>query len=199
MRRIILASTSKRREELLKLLDLKFEVIPSSYEEDMSLELPPEGLVKTFALGKAKDVAKKEKGVIIGVDTIVVHDKKNIGKPKDSEDAKRMLKKFSGKEHHVYSGIAIIDTETGNEIVDHEVTKVFLREMSDEEIDSYVATKEPLDKAGAYGIQGIGSIFVSRVEGCYFNVVGLPLANLEKNLRILGINIFEYEKVNRNP
>lgn len=194
-KRIILASTSPRRKELAQGMGLEFDVIPSKYEEDMTLKMSASQLVKTLSYGKAKEVAERIKsGIVIGVDTIVVFKGKKLGKPKNEKDAFGMLKSFSGKWQEVYSGVAIIDCKTGKEIRDYEVTKVKFRKMSDDEIWRYIKTGDPMDKGGAYGIQGLSSIFIERVEGCYFNVVGFPVYNVYKNLKKVGVNIFEYEK-----
>jgi septum formation protein len=193
--KIILASTSPRRHELAKTMGLDFSIVPSKYEEDMTLKLSPRELVKKLALGKAEDVASRfREGIIIGVDTIVVFKNKKIGKPKNKIDAFKTLKMLSGRSHKVYSGVSIIDCKTGKRIIDHEVTKVYFRKLSDFEIKSYINTGEPMDKAGSYGIQGLSSIFITKVDGCYFNVVGFPIYNIYKNLKKLGINIFDYEK-----
>jgi septum formation protein len=157
--------------------------------------LSPAELAMTLALGKASDVARgRKEGVVIGIDTFVVHDGHVMGKPKDAVHAAEMLMSFSGKSQDVFSGVALIDCETGQIIQDYEVTRVTFRTMEADEIRKYVATGEPLDKAGAYGIQGLSSIFIERVEGCYFNVVGFPVANVYKNLTKLGVDIFQYEK-----
>ena len=194
-KKIILASTSPRRHGLAQEMGLEFEIVPSNYEEDMTMNLSSEELAKTLAYGKAKEVAVRIKeGVVLGVDTFVVFEGKKLGKPKSKEDAFQMLKSFSGKFQEVYSGVALIDCETGKEIKDVEITKVKFREMEDLEIESYIKTGEPMDKAGAYGIQGLSSIFIEKVDGCYTNVVGFPVHNIYKNLKKIGVNIFEYEK-----
>lgn len=194
-KKIILASTSPRRHELAQGMGLEFDIVPSKYEEDMTLKMSASELVKTLSYGKAKEVAERiGKGIVIGVDTIVVFKGKKLGKPKSEKDAFKMLKSFSGKWQEVYSGVAIIDCESGKEIKDYEVTKVKFRKMNDEEIWKYIKTGDPMDKGGAYGIQGLSSIFIERVEGCYFNVVGFPVHNVYKNLKKLGVDIFEYEK-----
>lgn len=194
-KKIILASTSPRRYGLAQQMGLEFEVIPSKYEEDMSMDMGPAELAKTLSYGKAREVADRIKaGVILGVDTFIVFEGKKLGKPKSKEDAFQMLKSFSGKSQEVYSGVALIDCETGQEIKDYEVTKVKFREMDDNEINSYIKTGEPMDKAGAYGIQGLSSIFIEKVDGCYTNVVGFPVYNIYKNLKKLGVDIFEYEQ-----
>jgi septum formation protein len=195
MQRIILASTSPARQLLARTIGLDFEVVPSNYKEDMTLNLSPKELVIELALGKARDVAKNLKEeLVIGVDTIVVFDGKVFGKPKDSQEAIKMLRLFSGKKHEIYSGIVLINCATGATIKDFEVTKVYFKELSDKEILSYVKTGEPFGKSGSYGIQGLASIFVEKVEGCYFNIVGFPVNNIYKNLEKMGINIFEHKK-----
>ena len=197
-KKIILASTSPRRHGLAQEMGLEFEVVPSNYEEDMTLGLSSEDLAKTLARGKATDVAKDRKeGIVMGIDTFVVFEGKKLGKPKNKEDAFDMLKSFSGKWQEVYSGVSVIDCATRKEIIDCEVTRVKFRSMEDEEIKRYVATDEPMGKAGAYGIQGLASIFIERVDGCYFNIMGFPIHNVYKNLKKLDVDIFEYEKWNK--
>ena len=145
-----------------------------------------------LAEGKAEDVVKKVKeGVVIGVDTFVVYKEKKLGKPLDEKDAYKMLKLLSGKTLEIYSGVCIIDVENNKKIIDFEVSKVKIKKMSDEEILSYIKSGEPMDKAGSFGIQGLGAIFIERIEGCYSNIVGLPLYNLYKNLKKLDINILK--------
>ncbi|MBW3015258.1 Maf family protein [Candidatus Woesearchaeota archaeon] len=195
MKQIILASTSPRRHELARTMGLDFKIEPSGYEEDMTLKLPPKELVMMLAHGKAADVAKNHRtGIVIGVDTIVVFKNKILGKPKNKKHAFKMLKSFSGKSQEVYSGVCLIDCKKGTTISDYEVTKVKFRKLTDYEIKKYIATGEPLDKAGAYGIQDLSSIFMERIEGCYFNVVGFPIYNIYKNLRKIGVDIFKYER-----
>ena len=188
---IILASSSPRRKELLKQIGLDFKIVPSKYEEDMTMKMSHTKLAKVLAYGKAKDVADRVKeGVVIGTDTFLVFGDKRIGKPKDAKDAKRILNSLSNKYIKIYSGIAIIDVKNKREIVDVEITKIKFKKLSKKEIDGYIKTKEPLDKAGAFGVQGIGAVFIEKIDGCYSNVVGLPLFNLYKNLGKLNIDIF---------
>lgn len=195
MKRIILASTSPRRKELATAMGLDFEIIPSNYEEDMTLKLKPAELVKTLAYGKAKEVASRFKeGIIIGADTIVVFNNKKIGKPKNEKDAFNMLKSFSGKWQEIYTGICLIDCKSKRIIKDYEMGRVKFRKMNSNEIKRYIATREPMDKAGAYAIQELGSIFIEKTEGDFFGIVGLPVYKLYNNLRKLGVNIFDYEK-----
>jgi septum formation protein len=189
---IILASTSPRRKELLKQIGINFKIIPSNYKEDINLKLSNTNLAKVLALGKAKDVSGKLKeGIVIGSDTFIVFKNKRIGKPKNKKEAKKILKMISGKKIKIYSGVAIIDIKKNNKITDCEITEIKMKKLTPGEIDSYIKTGEPLDKAGAFGIQGMGAVFIEKINGCYSNIVGLPLNNLYKNLSKLNINIFE--------
>ena len=196
--KIILASTSPRRKELAKVMGLEFTIVPSSYEEDMTLKMSPKKLVKFLAYGKAEDVAKRfKKGIVIGIDTFIVFKGQKLGKPLTKNKAFKMLKSFSGKKLKVYSGVCLIDFKNKKIIKDYEVTTVKFRKMSDKEIKKYVATKEPLDKAGAFAIQGLSSIFIEKINGCYPNVVGFPIANIYRNLKKMGVDIFQYERWKR--
>lgn len=184
MNNIILASSSPRRIELLNQIGINPEVIKSQIEEIVRENETPEQISMSLAFRKAYDVASKhQQGVFIGADTIVVLDNEILGKPKDEEDAFFMLKKLSNKEHYVITGFSILDLANRIKVVDYEKTKVIFNELSDERIAAYIKTQEPLDKAAAYGIQGKGALLVNKIEGCYFNVVGLPLSKLEYYLR----------------
>lgn len=192
MNDFILASSSPRRIEILKTLNLSFDVIPSNYEEIITKKSPNE-LVCEFARAKAMDVAiraPKDK-LVIAADTIVFKDDEILGKPKSKNDAFRMLKKLSGSSHSVLTGICILDTNSNTMLEDYEETIVYFKDLSDDEINTYIDSKEPLDKAGAYGIQGLGSIFVKKIDGCYFNVVGLPVFKLNILLGKMGVNLLE--------
>lgn len=190
MKKIILASASPRRSDLLKQIDLEFEVVPSTYQENKPLNLQPEALTEEFARGKAQEVASRVAcGLVIGADTTVVLNGEILGKPHSPKEAFEMLRKLSGVEHQVITGLAVIDTEKGEVQSTHSITKVWFSEITDKEINSYIKTGEPLDKAGAYGIQGPGALFVKKIEGCYFNVVGLPLAELGRILTKLGYRV----------
>lgn len=179
---------------LQQLIGNNFEVKTSSYVEDNNLGLEPIKLVLHHSLEKGRDVAKHFKtGTVISADTFILFEDKIIGKPRTEENARKTLKKISGNFVEILSGIAVIDIESGKEIQDYEITRVKIKKMSDEEIERYVKSGEPLDKAGAFGIQRKGAILVERIEGCYFNVVGLPLFKLNKILERLGISIFEYD------
>ena len=193
-KRLVLASTSPRRHEVAAQIGLDFEIVPSDYEEDMTMDLPPGELVKELAYGKAKDVADRtENAIVIGMDTIVVIDDKRLGKPKSKDEAFEMLRAASGRTQEVYSGIALIDSDTKETIKDFEVTKVTFNEMTDEEIWHYINTGEPMDKAGAYGIQDLSSIFICGIEGCYFNVVGFPAKKVYDCLKKFGVDIFKHK------
>ena len=190
-KKLVLASASPRRRELLKSLNLKFEVIPSTAEEDIEGKEFCEDLIKGIALDKAKDVAQKisSPAIIIAADTVVVIDKNILGKPKDKKDAFRMLKMLSAKEHIVVSAIAIIDTEKQKTLVDIVKSSVKFREIEEEEINSYIKTSESLDKSGSYSIQGIAGIFVISIAGSYSNIVGLCVYKIAQMLKELGFNI----------
>lgn len=197
MKPIILASSSSRRKELLEQICIPFIVETSTFEEDLTLDLQPEELVRLFSQEKAKEVASRnEQAIIIGADTIVVLQNTILGKPKDLEEAKRMLQSLSNTYHDVLTGITIIDTATKKEISSVVKTRVSFREISSAEIDFYINRYKPLDKAGAYGIQEYAASFVERIEGDYFNIVGLPLYKVTENLKSLGVNLLEYVQKN---
>jgi septum formation protein len=169
---------------------LRIKVVSSKVRESKFNIKNPEKLVKTLALTKAREVARGVKeGLVIGADTIVVLEGKVLGKPKSREEAKIMLRGLSGKTHEVLTGLAVVDASSGKTTVDFVKTKVKFRELSQGEIDAYVATGEPLDKAGAYAIQEKAGLFVERINGCYFNVVGLPLAKLAEILKEYGVTL----------
>jgi septum formation protein len=178
MEPLILASQSPRRKILLKQIGLKFRVIKSNVEEIISPRQSPGENAQRIALEKATDVASRlRKGIVIGADTIVVLDHHVLGKPNSKDDAKRMLKILSGREHSVFTGFALIDVESKNKVVGVEETKVRFRRLEEQEISAYVDSGSPMDKAGSYGIQDdFGAVFVQKVNGCFYNVVGFPLA-----------------------
>lgn len=190
MGKIILASSSPRRMELLKNLGVEFDIIPSNYEEIM-VNKQPEELVCYLAKNKALEVSNRVKSdnIVLAADTMVFIGNIALGKPHTNNAAYAMLKNLSGKVHEVITGICLINKSINKTYLDYEVTKVFFRELSEEEILNYIETKEPLDKAGAYGIQGLGGLFVKRIEGCYFNVVGLPIYKLYNGFREMGVNL----------
>lgn len=188
MRKIILASVSPRRRKLLESLNIPFTVVPSSIEEKLNSKESPETLAKKLALAKARDVAKRHRdAIIIGADTIVVLGDYSLGKPKDKEDAKKILRLLSGKKHLVITGLAIIDQRLGKTFSKSVVSKVWFKRLTDEQIDAYIQTGESFDKAGGYGIQGEGSLLIEKIEGDYANIVGLPLEVLKKELKKLGV------------
>ena len=191
MSRTILASASPRRSELLKQIGLTFEVFPSDVEEKVDNNLSPEEIAKSLAVVKAEYIAKKvgEDRLIIGADTIVVHNNNVLGKPKDRQDAYKMLKSLEGSWHEVITGVAVVDSGNMSSDSVYEKTRVKMRPLTDEMIYSYIETGEPEDKAGAYGIQGIGAVLVEKIEGCYFNVVGLPLMRLNSILAKFGAGV----------
>ena len=187
---IILASASPRRRELLRQIGIDFTIDPADVDERVLPGESPEAYAVRVALDKARIAAQRAgTGVVIAADTIVVLDNAILGKPSDDEDAERMLMMLSGRTHQVITGIAIMDPAAGKTLTRTSTTNVRFRELSPDEIRWYVRTGEPLDKAGAYGIQEKGSLFISRIEGCYFNVVGLPLSLLGEMLLEFGINL----------
>lgn len=190
MRQIILASNSPRRKQLLQMIGLEFTVKTSNFDETGKLDLDPIQLVEYLSFQKAQSVAIKHPNmIVIGADTVVVLDKKIIGKPKNSTDAKKILRKLSNKMHLVITGYAIIDTSTTRRVTNSVTSKVFMKKIPEKQIESYVKTGEPLDKAGAYGIQGLGSILINKIEGDYFNVVGLPIKELTTDLERFGVSV----------
>ncbi|WP_342415205.1 Maf family protein [Paenibacillus sp. FSL R10-2782] len=194
--RIILASTSPRRKELLSFLRLPFDVMPSHADESTPESWTPQQIVETLAVRKAEVVVNiasqsEEDGLVIGSDTIVVLDGLVLGKPADHADAVRMLTALQGRTHLVFTGVACIHTLTGKTLVRHRQTEVTMKSLSHEQIVAYVNTGEPSDKAGAYGIQGLGAMLVESIQGCYFNVVGLPLSLLSDMLSEFGVSVLQ--------
>ncbi|MGA2298670.1 MAG: Maf family protein [FCB group bacterium] len=184
---LILASQSPRRKKLLTQLGLKFSVHPADIDESkLSIKITPAQHVKILSLMKAEYVAGQihEPAIIIGSDTIVVLENKILGKPINEKDAERMLKLLSGKTHIVYTGIALVNTTTRKNITAVQKTEVTFRKLTIEEIQAYIRTGSPMDKAGAYGIQDdFGAIFIEHINGCYYNIVGLPLELLYKTMK----------------
>lgn len=177
---VVLASGSPRRRELLEQIGLPFTVMPSQAEERLEPGLEPAMAVQSLSLLKAAEVAKAqpEGALIIGADTVVVLDNEILTKPHDAEEAKAMLRRLSGRSHSVLTGVTVFRRRDGKSVSVTEETTVHFKTLTEQEIASYVQTKEPLDKAGAYGIQGLGGLFIEKIEGDYYNVVGLPLARL---------------------
>lgn len=190
MKKIILASTSPRRKEILSKLGLPFEVQESNYEEDMTLDMSPEKLVEYLSVGKAKAVAEKnQNAIVIAADTIVVYKHHILGKPITPERAKEMLEMLSGKQHEIMTGVTIIDTNSGKSRTFHDTIKTFMVNFSPELIDWYIKTGEPLDKAGAYALQEKGALLIEKIDGDLFGAIGLPLRRLVDELKDFGVNV----------
>lgn len=206
MSRIILASQSPRRKELLEQIGLEFEICPAKGEEIITKTIPEE-VVMELSKQKAEEVAAMVSSyaemhrdittpsdiLVIGADTVVAYDGKILGKPTDEADAKRMLTMLSGNTHSVFTGVALVlidkNGRTG-ELVFYEKTNVTMHEMSEAEIERYIATGEPMDKAGSYGIQGKCAIYIEKIDGDYNNVVGLPITRIYQELKKIGIDIY---------
>ena len=189
-KRLVLASASPRRAQLLKQVGVCPEIITGNVSEEISQEMPVHELVQTLALKKAQTVAGYvQEGLIIGADTVVVKENCLLGKPVDFDEAVEMLSSLSGIEHSVLTGVAVVSQPEGQTITGFEETKVFFKKLSKEEIIAYVNTGECYDKAGSYGIQGRGALLGERIEGDYFNVVGLPLQLLNGILANWNINL----------
>ncbi len=179
---LVLASASPRRQELLRLIKEDFVVLAADVDETIDAGTDPRLAVEQLALRKAKAIAtSRPHDTVIGADTIVVYEGKIFGKPKDSDDACDMLRQLSGKTHTVYTGVCVIDKM--DELVFSDCCDVTFASMSDSEIAEYVATNEPMDKAGAYGIQGKGAVFIESIRGNFYTVMGLPIHLLYKSLR----------------
>ncbi len=192
MNRIILASASPRRRALLAALGVEFEVIRSDAPEVDHGDVPA-AIVEANARAKRDDVAGRltEPAVVIGADTLVFLDEHVLSKPRDAEEACAMLRRLSGNTHQVVTGLAIVDTATGAHVEGAETTDVTFRTLSEAEIVRFVEIVNPLDRAGAYTVDGPGSLIVARYDGCYQNVLGFPILKLDKLLRQVGVNLFE--------
>ncbi len=188
---IILASSSPRRRELLSQAGIPYTVMPADVdEENAQLYGTPERKAEQLAFMKALDVAKKlDSGLVLGADTVVVCGDEVFGKPIDEDDARRMLAVLNSREHLVITGIALLDAEKGSARIGHEVTRVRFAKLTDAEIDGYINSGEPFDKAGAYAVQGKGALLVNGIDGCYTNVVGLPLRKLAAFLGEYGVEV----------
>jgi septum formation protein len=190
-RTIILASSSPRRKELLEKIGLIFNVDPGDAYENPHLELKPEGRAKAISLEKALKIAPKyPNAIVIAADTFGIFRGRTIGKPTTPDEAKSMLLSLSGKSHRVITGYTILDT-ANKHVTTHSVeTRVYFKKLTPEEIENYVKSGEPLDKAGAYGIQGLGSLIVEKIDGDFYNVMGLPLCALAESLKKFDITVF---------
>ena len=203
---IILASASPRRKELLEQIGLEFEIFPAKGEEVITKSIPHE-VVMELSKQKAEEVAAMFKTfaeenteittpsdlLVIGADTVVAYDGQILGKPKDEEDAKRMLRMLAGNTHSVFTGVTLVLIDTtgrAGELVFYEKTDVKMHPMTETEIDRYIATGEPMDKAGSYGIQGKCAIYIEKIDGDYNNVVGLPITRIYQELKKIGIDIY---------
>lgn len=190
MKKIILASASPRRKEVLKKTGLRFRVEASGYEEETKSGLRPQSLARFLSRQKAKAVALRHKNaLVISADTFIFFKGEILGKPHTSEEATRMLSSLNGRMHTVITGFTIIDTENGKIISRSAKTGVYFRKVTPQEIKSYVKSGEPLDKAGGYAIQGRGAFLVKKIEGDFYNVVGLPLGMLIKVLKEFGVHV----------
>lgn len=190
--KIILASSSPRRKQLLEQMGLQFDIIPAGGHEELLYSLDPEEMAQELAYNKALEVASgiTAQTIIIGADTIVVKGG-ILGKPKSQKEAIEMLLRLQGNTHQVITGLALIDPWSGKVQKGYEKTLVEMAPMTLKDIEYYVATGEPMDKAGGYGIQGLAGVFISKIEGCYFNVMGLPIHRLWKMLGEFGVDIFD--------
>jgi septum formation protein len=189
--RLVLASNSPRRAEILRHAGFAFDVRPSHVDESRRARESARNYVRRLAFAKARIAAvhtkqRHQEAIVIGADTVVLARGKILGKPSDVKEARRMLRLLSGKTHHVLTGVSIITEPGGREHHHVETTRVRFRKLTNAEIDDYIATGEPFDKAGAYAIQGIAGRFVTRIDGCYFNVMGLPLSAVWSMLRAVG-------------
>lgn len=189
---IILASKSPRRREILENTKVRFSVKESQIDEIIKVNESPKETVMRLAYEKALDVASSNKdSLVIGADTIVVINEQILGKPKNEEEAYNMIKLLSGKTHYVITGFALINLSLNKKVIDCEVSQVTFKELSEECIKDYINTKESLDKAGAYGIQGYGGLLVKNIQGDYFNIVGLPISKISDCLKDhFKINLF---------
>lgn len=185
-KRFIVASASPRRKELLSMAGYDFEVIPADADEAIEESTKAFEAVKILSKRKALSVWEENKdAVVLGCDTVVALDDRILGKPKTKQEAFNMLMALSGKKHFVYSGVCITDGKNTVQFVGSAAVEFY--ELSKETVNSYIETKEPMDKAGSYGIQGIGSVLVKKIEGDYFSVVGLPLSQTARELRNFGV------------
>lgn len=186
MKKIILASKSPRRKELLDIINIDYEIMESNCDEStVKLDNSPEVYVQKLSILKASDVSKrvKSEALIIGADTIVEYNGKFLGKPKDKQDAYNMISLLSGKSHNVYTGICVMNSKTKEFTSTFEKTEVIFREIEHNEIEKYISCNEPYDKAGSYAIQGLASCFIKGIVGDYNNVVGLPVYKLTRLLK----------------
>lgn len=188
MKELILASASSRRADILQQIHIPFRQVPSDFDEDSIIIEDPKRYVMTLAEQKAESVSCSMEGdhLILGADTVVVYNHKILEKPKNVEEARNFMKMLSGNTHQVITGVCLIDTKNNRKKISFSTTQVSFRILEEQEIEHYISTKEPYDKAGGYGIQGIGARFVKEIEGDYTNVVGLPVYEVLKIMKELG-------------
>ncbi len=197
---IVLASRSPRRISLLHQIGIRPTVVPSHVPEELDASLSPSENAMQLALRKAREIAVQfDEAIVIGADTIVVLDGMLLGKPVNEPDAGRMLRLLSGRTHEVVTGFALVDSPSGAHVSEYESTFVRFRELPPEEIAEYIASGSPLDKAGAYGIQDdYGAVFVTRIEGCFYNVMGFPLSKFYSTLQNFQSHLSERMYVEKN-
>lgn len=191
--KLILASASPRRRELIQTLNWPVQFLDIDVDESYSSTLTPAETVELLSLRKAETAqmrlaAEHESGIVIGSDTVVVSQDEILGKPENEDHAKTMLHQLQGTAHKVYTGITCIDIASNQQLSAHQCTEVHMKRLSDKQIAAYVATGEPMDKAGSYGIQGLGAVLIEQIKGCYFNVVGLPLSLLYEMLQHFDVD-----------
>jgi septum formation protein len=187
-RKIILASTSPRRKDLMTEAGIPFEAVAPDYEEDMTLSMVPKELVKHLALGKAQSIRDRyPDAVIISGDTFIVHGDQVLGKPHTPERARQTLTMLSGTVHQIITGLAVLDTKNGREVTRVVEADVYFKDLTDEEIEAYIATGEPLDRAGAYAAQGLGGELIEKTEGDWASIKGLPIDAVKEILAELGV------------
>ena len=190
MRKIILASASPRRKEILKITGLDFSVSAGNYEEDLNLPLKPRELARFLSRKKAEAVTHRHRdALIIAADTFIVFQGRLLGKPRSSREAKKMLQMLNGKVHSVITGFTIMDSLSRKTLSSSVETKVYFKKLTDKEITEYVRSGEPIDKAGAYAVQGLGAVFIRKIDGDFFNVMGLPLCALAESLKKFGVHV----------
>lgn len=190
MKKIILASASPRRKEIFEITGLKFAVCASDYKEKMHLSLPPRELARFLSRKKSEAVSHKYRNaIIIAADTLIAFKNRIIGKPRNNMEAEKMLHMLNGRKHSVITGFTITDTGSGKILTRSVETVVYFKRNSNEEIKAYVRSKESMDKAGAYAVQGLGAILIKKIDGDFFNVMGLPLCTLIEGLKKFGIYV----------
>jgi len=180
-RPLVLASSSPRRKDLLNQIGMNFIVVPSNVDENFNLSLPPNAFTEHWAREKAKHIAKRyPDNIVLGADTVVILENKILGKPKDTEESFNMLSSLSGKTHEVITGLSIIYKKENIDITFNQKTYVSIKTLSNDKIYDYMNTYNPFDKAGSYGIQDGFSVYINKIEGCFFNVMGLPLSTFKE-------------------